>query len=105
MCLILDLARENARLGKHQLEEAVWLTSHKGEEGRELGKGVVRLDSWAGTQEVPCEIVKETRHRLLVRLGKDCLLSGGRHAKEGQTVYVSKDAVGRIAEQSMQIGR
>jgi putative DNA primase/helicase len=98
-----DLALENARLAKRQLEEAVWRARQKGQEQTgEIGKGVLRLDSWAGRREVPCEILKETPHRFVVRLGEDCLLPGGRQATKGQEVYVPKDAVERIAEQSME---
>jgi hypothetical protein len=63
---------------------------------------ILRLDSWAGRREIPCEIVKETSHRFLVRLGKDCLLPGGRQASKGGEVYVPKDAVKRVAEQPME---
>jgi putative DNA primase/helicase len=98
-----DLALENARLAKRQLEEAVWRARQQGQEQTgEIGKGVLRLDSWAGRREVPCEILKETPHRFVVRLGEDCLLPGGRQATKGQEVYVPKDAVERIAEQSME---
>ena len=89
------LARENARLAKHQLEEAVRGARQQGQEQiGEMGKGVFRLDSWAGRREIPCEILKET--------GKDCLLPGGRQASKGGEVYVPKDAVERVAEQSME---
>ena len=98
-----DLALENGRLAKQRLEEAVWRARHKGDEQTaELGKGLLRLDSWAGRREIACEILKETPHRFLVRLGKDCLLPGGRQASKGAEVYVPKDAVERVAEQSME---
>jgi hypothetical protein len=98
-----DLALENRRLAKHQLEEAVWQARQQGEErAGEIGKGVLRLDSWAGRREIACEILKETPHRFLVRLGEDCLLPGGRQASKGGEVYVPKDAVERVAEQSME---
>jgi hypothetical protein len=98
-----DLAFENEQLAKHQLEEAMWRARQKDEEQTgEIGKGVVRLDSWAGRREIPCEILKETPHRFLVRLGEDCLWPGGRQVKEGQEVYVPKDAVERAATQSME---
>ena len=91
-----DLALENGRLAKQQLEEAVWRARHTGDEQTaELGKGLLRLDSWAGRREIACEILKETPHRFLVRLGEDCLLPGGRQATKGQDVYVSKDAIRR----------
>jgi hypothetical protein len=91
-----DLALENARLAKQQLEEAVWRARQQGEEQTgELGKGLLRLDSWAGRREIACEILKETPHRFLVRLGEDCLLPGGRQATKGQDVYVPKDAIRR----------
>jgi len=91
-----DLALENGRLAKQRLEEAVWRARHKGDEQTaELGKGLLRLDSWAGRREIACEILKETPHRFLVRLGEDCLLPGGRQATKGQDVYVSKDAIRR----------
>jgi hypothetical protein len=49
-----DLALENGRLAKQQLEEAVWRARHKGEEQTgELGKGLLRLDSWAGGENLP----------------------------------------------------
>jgi putative DNA primase/helicase len=91
-----DLALENRRLAKHQLEEAVWQARQQGEErAGEIGKGVLRLDSWAGRREIACEILKETPHRFLVRLGEDCLLPEGRHATKGQDVYVPKDSIRR----------
>jgi hypothetical protein len=81
----------------------VWRARQQGQEQTgEIGKGVLRLDSWAGRREIPCEIVKETSHRFLVRLGKDCLLPGGRQASKGGEVYVPKDAVKRVAEQPME---
>jgi putative DNA primase/helicase len=44
-----DLALENGRLAKQQLEEAVWRARQQGQEqAGEIGKGVLRLDSWAG---------------------------------------------------------
>jgi hypothetical protein len=60
------------------------------------------MDGWAGRREIPCEILKETPHRFLVKLGEDCLLPGGRQASEGQEIYVPKDAVDRMAERSME---
>jgi hypothetical protein len=60
------------------------------------------MDGWAGRCEIPCDILKETPHRFLVRLGKDCMLPRGREATKGQEVYVPKDAVERIAEPSME---
>jgi putative DNA primase/helicase len=97
-----DLALANSRLAKHQLEEAVWRGRQQGqEETGEIGKGVLRLDSWAGRREIPCEILKETPHRFVVRLGEDCLLPGGRQGTKGQEVYVPKDAVERVGEQTM----
>src|SRR4029077_8637033 len=65
-----------------------------------IGEGFVRLDSWAGKREIPSEILKETPHRFLVRLGEDCLLPGGRQATKGQEVYVPKDAIRREIPQS-----
>jgi hypothetical protein len=91
-----DLALEDRRLAKHQLEEAVWQARQQGEErAGEIGKGVLRLDSWAGRREIACEILKETPHRFLVRLGEDCLLPEGRHATKGQDVYLPKDSIRR----------
>jgi putative DNA primase/helicase len=98
-----DLALENARLAKHQLEEAVWRARQKDEEQTgDIGKGVIRLDSGVGRRDIPCEILKETPHRFLVRLEEDCLLPGGKQATNGQEVYVPKDAVDRVSEQSME---
>jgi hypothetical protein len=87
-----DLALENPRLAKHQLEEAVWRVGQQGEEQTgEIGKGVVRTDGSAGRDALPCEILKETPHRFLVKLGEDCVLPRGREASEGQEVYLPKD--------------
>ena len=94
-----DLAFENARLAKQQLEEAVWRARQQGEEQTgELGKGLLRLDSWDGRREIPCEILKETPHRFLVRLGEDSMIIGGREGTKGQEIYLPKDSVERIAE-------
>jgi hypothetical protein len=98
-----DLALESPRLAKHQLEEAVWRARQRDDEQtKEIKKGLVRLDSRAGRREIPCEILKETPHRFLVRLGEDCVLPRGREATKGQEVYVPKDAVERIAEPSLE---
>jgi hypothetical protein len=35
----------------------------------------VRLDSLAGRREIPCEILKETPHRSLVRLGESLCIA------------------------------
>jgi hypothetical protein len=54
---------------------------------RSASEGFTEPEGWLCTQcerrEVPCEILKETPHRFLVRLGKDCLLPGGRQASKG----------------------
>ena len=89
-----DLAVENPRLAKHQLEEAVWRARQQSEEQTgEIGKGMLRLNSWAGRREITCEILKETPHRFLVRLGEDCLFPGGRQGTKGQDVYLPKDSM------------
>ena len=94
-----DFALENARLAQHQLEEAVWRARQQGQEQTgEIGKGVLRSDSWAERREIPCEILKETPHRFVVRLGEDCLLPGGRQGTKGQEVYVPKDAISQSRE-------
>ena len=65
-----DLALENPRLAKHQLEEAVWRARQQSEEQTgEIGKGMLRMDWEARRREIPCNILKETPHRFLVRLG------------------------------------
>jgi hypothetical protein len=94
-----DLALENRRLAKHQLEEAVRQARQQGEErAGEIGKGVLRLIAGPGRREITCEILKETPHRFVVRLGEDCLLPGGRQATKGQEVYVPKDAISQSRE-------
>jgi len=98
-----DLALENPRLAEHQLEDAVWRARQRDDEQtKDIGKGLVRLDSRAGRREIPCEILKETPHRFLVRLGEGCVLPRGRQAEKGEQVYVPKDAVERVREQSME---
>jgi phage/plasmid primase-like uncharacterized protein len=48
-----DLALENPGLAKHQLQEAVRRARQQSEEQTaEIGKGLVRLDSWAGRHEM-----------------------------------------------------
>ena len=102
-----DLALENVRLAKRQLEEAVWRARQQGQEQTtgEKGKGVLWLDSWARRREIPCEILKERPHRFVVRLGEDCLLPGRRQGTKGQEVYVPKDAEERSADQSIGLVR
>ena len=52
-----DLALENPRLAQHQLEDAVWRARQRdNEQTKDIAKGLVRLDSWAGRREIPCEI-------------------------------------------------
>jgi phage/plasmid primase-like uncharacterized protein/antirestriction protein ArdC len=98
-----DLAFENGQLAKHQLEEAMWRARERdGGQTAEIGKGLLRQDSWAGRREIACEILKETPHRFLVRLGEDCLLPGGWAAAKGDEIYVAKDVLKRVADQSMQ---
>jgi putative DNA primase/helicase len=94
-----DLALENPRLAKHQLEEAVWRARQQNEEQpAEIGKGMLRMD-WEGRRrEIPCDILKETPHRFLVRLGEDSMIIGGREGTKGQEIYLPKDSVERIAE-------
>ena len=101
-----DLALESPRLAKDQLEEAVWRARQQSEEQTsEIGTGVLRMDGWAGRREIPCEILKETPHRFLVRLGEDCVLPRGREATKGQEVYVPKDAVELVTDQSIELAR
>jgi hypothetical protein len=98
-----DLALENPRLAKHQLEEAVWRARQQSEEQTgEIGKGMLRMDWEARSREIPCDILKETAHRFLVRLGEDCVIIGGREGTKGQEIYLPKDSVERIAERSME---
>ena len=98
-----DLALENPRFAEHQLEDAVRRARQRDDEQtKEKGKGLVRLDSLAGRREIPCEILKETPHRFLVRLGDVCVLPRGRQAEKGEQVYVPKDAVERVAEPSLE---
>jgi len=62
-----------------------------------MEKGLLQQDSWAGRHKTLCEILKETPHRFLVRLGEDFLLPGGCRAAKGEEVYVAKDALQRVA--------
>jgi hypothetical protein len=62
-------------------------------------------DGWAGRIETPCEILKETSKRFLIRLKEDCWLPG-RHVKAGREVYVPKYAIkGARAQQEPEITR
>ena len=97
-----DLAFENGQLAKHQLEEAMWRAGERDDgQTAEIGKGVLRT-GWAGKAEVACKILKETRDRFLIKLEEDCVLIGGRQASKGEEVYMSKHAVERVGEQSME---
>ena len=49
-------------------------------------------DGWAGRIDTPCEILKETPKRFLVRVGEDCCLAG-RHLKAGREIHVTKYVV------------
>jgi hypothetical protein len=66
-----DLALENPRLAKHQLEEAVWRARQQSEEqGGELGKGVLRTDGWAGRREIPCDISQRNAAPICSQAGR-----------------------------------
>ncbi len=60
---------------------------------------VLVLDSWAGRQQIPVEIVESTTKKYRVRLIADTLLPGGRHRKAGDMVLVPKYAVREQKEQ------
>lgn len=60
-----------------------------------VGRGVnavVCVNGWAGRREIPVEIVKETRHRYVVKFTKRTLFFG-RFYEEGETRYVPKTSV------------
>jgi hypothetical protein len=88
--------------------------SHARELAREFAEAVdaakkkltfLCTDGWAGRIETPCEILKETPKRFLVRLGEDCCLPG-RHVKGGREVYVPKYAIkGPKSQQEPEITR
>ena len=63
----------------------------------------VCTDGWPGSIETPCEILKETPKRFLVRLREDCYLPG-RHVRAGREVYVPRYAIeGARAQQEPDI--
>jgi hypothetical protein len=88
--------------------------SHARELAREFAEAVeaakkeltfLCTDGWAGRIETPCEILKETPKRFLVRLGEDCCLPG-RQVKAGHEVYVPKYAIkGAMPQQEPEITR
>ena len=51
------------------------------------------LDSWAGRERIPVEIVGETPKRYRVRLLADALLPSRRHCAAGDVVLVPRYAV------------
>jgi putative DNA primase/helicase len=56
-----DLARENARLAKHQLEEAVWNARQQGQEQTgEIGKGVLRQATKGQEVYVPKDAISQS---------------------------------------------
>jgi putative DNA primase/helicase len=56
-----DLARENARLAKHQLEEAVWNARQQGQEQTgEIGKGVLRQATKGQEVYVPKDAIRQS---------------------------------------------
>jgi hypothetical protein len=63
------------------------------EESRE--KAVLCLDGWVGNREVPCEILRETLHSLVIRLDAESLLPSGRPGTRGQELRAPKDAIRR----------
>jgi hypothetical protein len=44
-------------------------------------KAVLCVEGWAGRGEIPCEIVRETSHRLVIRVEAECPQLGGRFVK------------------------
>jgi hypothetical protein len=63
------------------------------------------VNGWPGSIETPCEILKETPKRFLVRLREDCYLPG-RHVRAGREVYVPKYAIeGAMPQQEPDITR
>jgi hypothetical protein len=73
--------------------------------GREMEKGILCMDGWAGRIEKRCVIVKETPKRLLIRLEEDCVMRGGRWKRKGEEVYVPKYAIRRELAPSMELAR
>ncbi len=55
----------------------------------------LRLDGWAGRENVPVEVVGETRTKYRVRLLRDANLPSRRQCKAGDVVAVPKYAVKR----------
>lgn len=51
------------------------------------------LDSWAGRERIPVEIVGETPKRYRIKLLADALLPSRRHCKAGDIVLVPHFAV------------
>jgi putative DNA primase/helicase len=100
-----DLSLENAALVAAQFQEVLKRMKEQGREnefGREMEKGILCMDGWAGRIEKRCLIVKETAKRLLIRMEEDCMMRGGRWKRKGEEVYVPKYAVERGREQSME---
>ena len=51
------------------------------------------LDSWAGRERIPVEIVGETPKKYRVKLLADALLPSRRHCSAGDVVLVPRSAV------------
>ena len=54
---------------------------------------VLVLDSWAGRERIPVEVVGETRTRYRVRLMQNCRLPGRKWHDAGEVILVPKYAV------------
>jgi conjugative relaxase-like TrwC/TraI family protein len=67
-------------------------------EKERMTRGFLCIDGWAGRREIPCEVLKETGDKVLIRLEQDCALPGrNRRGTKGQEIYVPKSAIRRAA--------
>lgn len=69
------------------------------EQGEQTMAAYLVLDSWAGRERIPVEVVGETPKRYRVRLLADALLPSRRHVKAGETVLVPRYAVKQDGDQ------
>jgi hypothetical protein len=91
--------RSSQRLSPAELIEGSECGANVPVESRE--KAVLCLEGWAGRREIPCEILRETLHRLVIRLEAECLLQSGRRGTKGQQPKVPKYAIRREEQELM----
>jgi hypothetical protein len=65
------------------------------------GKAVLCLEGSASRPQIPCEVSKETPHRLIIKLEAERLASSGQPGTKGQELKMPKHAIRREEQELM----